>query len=61
MDEAWRHRLKTDQTLFNWARELSMAQSVENMNAAVRVLQQTVDHWDVAEEDLPLALKFQAD
>ena len=37
-----------------------MQEATDNLIAAVEVLKRTVDHWDMAEDDLPIMLKEQA-
>lgn len=38
-----------------------MEKATNDLKAAVRVLQQTVDHWDMAEKRLPQHLRKQTD
>jgi len=38
----------------------SVELSIDRLTTAVRVLQQTVDHWDMDDEYLPETLKKQA-
>jgi len=37
-----------------------LAASIERLTTAVMVLQNTVDHWEMEEEDVPQLLKRQA-
>lgn len=37
-----------------------MSDQISRLTAAVKLLQDTVDHWDVDTTDLPAALKKQA-